>query len=70
MDAAKHPFKPAFNIILQAMENEIQPPQFEALTSLNHLSRNVNYFRQSLRPPEPTTKNFELWLNVWPMTFC
>ena len=69
MDAAKHPFAPASKIMRQVMENEIQPPQYEALPPLDHLSRNVNYFRQSLRPPEPTTKIFELLIKCFPDDF-
>ena len=69
IDAAKHPFEPASKIIRQVMENEIQPPQYEALPPLDHLSRNVNYFRQSLRPPEPTTKDFELVIECLPDDF-
>ena len=34
IDATKHPFEPAPKIIWQGMENEIQPPQYEALPSL------------------------------------
>ena len=36
MDIAKHPFEPASKMIRQVMENEIQPPQYEALPPLDH----------------------------------